>query len=384
MPEHRTPPPGPRFFLLAGEASGDTHGAALIGRLQARFPEAAFSGLGGPKMNAFAPELEDWLDEAAVLGLWEVLKKYGYFRSKMAGTLAALERLQPDVAVLIDYPGFNLRLAKALRQRGYRGKIAYYISPQVWAWKRGRIWEMARTLNLMMCIFPFEKELYEACGLHTVFVGHPLADEFAPLDPQEVPREENLVGLFPGSRSREIEALFPAMVQAAALLHAARPGLRFVTTAINERLASRLSAIAAEHQVAIEVSTGDIHDWMRRCCCAVIASGTATLEAAFLGLPYCLTYRVAWLTAQAARLLMKVPYLGIVNNLAGRELVRELLQEHAAPGPIAAELSRLLDSPAARQTLSADLRTIASTLGTGGAPERAAAAIAELLQSPRH
>lgn len=374
-------PPAPRFFLLAGEASGDTHGAALIGRLRARYPHAAVSGLGGPKMRSLAPDLEDWLDEAAVLGLWEVLKKYGYFKRKMAETIAALERLQPDVTVLIDYPGFNLRLAKALRQRGYRGKIAYYISPQVWAWKRGRIWEMARTLDLMMCIFPFEKELYEACGLHTVFVGHPLADEFGRLDPSELPREENLVGLFPGSRSREIEALFPAMVQAAALLRASRPDLRFVTTAVNERLAARLSAIAAEHQTAIEVSTGDIHDWMRRCSCAVIASGTATLEAAFLGLPYCLTYRVAWLTAQAARLLMKVPYLGIVNNLAGRELVRELLQEQAAPDSIAAELGRLLDSPEARRRLASDLRAVAATLGTGGAPENAAAAIAELLST---
>lgn len=334
-------------------------------------------------MRAEAPELEDWLDEAAVLGLWEVLKKYGYFKRKMDETIAKLERLQPDVAVLIDYPGFNLRLAKALRQRGYRGKIAYYISPQVWAWKRGRIREMSRTLNLMMCIFPFEKELYEACGLPTVFVGHPLADKFASPVPDELPREETLVGLFPGSRSREIEALFPAMVQAAALLRATRPDLRFVTAAVNGRLAARLRAIALEHHVPVEISTGDIHHAMRRCTCAVIASGTATLEAAFLGLPYCLTYRVAWLTAQAARLLMRVPYLGIVNNLAGRELVRELLQKNAAPGTIARELERLLDSPEIRRNLSRDLLAVAASLGTGGAPENAAEAIAGLIPEQR-
>lgn len=379
MSEHPVPNPAPRFFLLAGEASGDTHGAALIARLKERFPMATFHGLGGPKMRALAPDLEDWSDEAAVLGLWEVLKKYGYFRRKMDETIATIGTLRPDVVIPIDYPGFNLRLAKALRQRGFQGKIAYYISPQVWAWKRGRIREMARTLDLMMCIFPFEKELYEASGLSTVFVGHPLADEFSHLEPANVPREENLVGLFPGSRSREIEALFPAMVQAAALLHASRPELRFVTAAVNERLATRLTAIAAEHGASVKVSSGDIHTLMRRCSCAVIASGTATLEAAFLGLPYCLVYRVAWLTALAARVLMKVPYLGIVNNLAGREVVRELLQEDATAEPIARELQRLLDSFEARRALSQELLATAATLGTGGAPENAAKAIAGLL-----
>lgn len=330
-------------------------------------------------MRAEAEEMEDWLDEAAVLGLWEVLKKYGYFRRKMDETIAHLQRLRPDVAVLIDYPGFNLRLAKALRGKGYRGKIAYYISPQVWAWKRGRIREMARTLDLMMCIFPFEKELYESCGLPVVFVGHPLADRFTGQDLLPAKREEDLVGLFPGSRSREIEALFPSMVQAGCLLRATQPHLRFITAAVNPRLAARLDALARDAGLPVEIVTGDIHPIMRRCACAVIASGTATLEAAFLGLPHCLTYKVAWLTAQAARLLMQVPYLGIVNNLAGREVVRELLQQDATAEAMARELQRLLDSPQTRHALSAELLAVTAKLGAGGAPENASQAIAQLL-----
>ena len=149
----------PTFYLISGEVSGDTHGAELISSLRSSLGnqgerEPRFLGLGGPRMRDEAPEITDWLDDAAVLGLWEVAKKYSYFSKKMDETLREILELKPDVVVLIDYPGFNLRLAKALRQKAYKGKIAYYISPQVWAWKRGRIKEMAKTLDLMLCIFP--------------------------------------------------------------------------------------------------------------------------------------------------------------------------------------------------------------------------------------
>ncbi len=369
-----------RVYCVAGEVSGDIHGAELIGSLPEVLGPVDVRGLGGPRMKARAPEVTDWLEDAAVLGLWEVLKKYGWFRERMADTIAALERDRPDVLVLIDYPGFNLRLAKALRQRGYRGKIAYYISPQVWAWKRGRIPEMARTLDLMMCIFPFEKALYEASGLRTEFVGHPLVDELAP-ERRDVTRDPKLVGLFPGSRSREIEALFPAMAGAARILRETHPDLRFVTAAVNNRLADRLRELAETAGVPVEISRGDIHLWMQTCGCAVIASGTATLEAAFFGLPYCLVYKVVWLTAAVARRVIKVPYLGIVNNLAGRAVVEELLQERATPEDIAGTLDMLLTSPERREALSTDLLAVAATLGEGGTHRRAAEAVTALLRT---
>jgi len=197
-----------RVFLIAGEVSGDIHGAELLAALPKHLGEIDVHGLGGPRMKRHAPQLTDWLDDAAVLGLWEVLKKYGYFKAKMDETIAEIERLRPDMTILIDYPGFNLRLAKALRQRGYRGRIAYLISPQVWAWKRGRIKEMARTLDLMMCIFPFEKALYEASGLRTEFVGHPLVDELA-AEKLDVPGTPRSSASFPAAGAGKSKPFFP-------------------------------------------------------------------------------------------------------------------------------------------------------------------------------
>ena len=180
-----------RCFLISGELSGDTHGAALMESLRTLDQgEISFAGLGGPQMRAAAGgnSMINWIDEAAVVGLWEVLKNYGYFKRRFAETLEAVRTFKPDVVVLIDYPGFNLRMAKALREGGYAGKIAYYISPQVWAWNRKRIPVMARLLDLMLCIFPFEKPLYENSGLLTEFAGHPLVDGLS-----QVPRILRLV-----------------------------------------------------------------------------------------------------------------------------------------------------------------------------------------------
>lgn len=365
-------------YLIAGEVSGDMHGAELMESLRELFEDPQFLGLGGPQMRQKGSKMEDWLDEAAVLGVWEVLKKYGYFRTKMNETIADIMGLKPDVLVLIDYPGFNLRLAKALRQQGYKGKIAYYISPQVWAWKRGRIKEMGRTLDLMICIFPFEKELYEESGLRTEFAGHPLIDELAHKRVNLV-RDENLIGLFPGSRSREVEALYPTMAAAAHLLSRKNPDLRFVSAAVNDNLASRMQEIAQEAGAdEIEITTGNVHVLMQTVSCAAIASGTATLEAAYFRLPYVLVYKVAWLTAMIARVVMKVKYLGIVNNLANQEVVRELLQEDFTPQKLADELSVLVHSPEEREALQSKLDEVILKLGEGGAHERAAQAIHQL------
>jgi len=370
-----------RIFLMSGEVSGDTHAVELMHSLGKLTP-CEFSGLGGPRMNAIAPGVEDWLDEAAVLGIAEVLKKYGYFKAKMDHAIHTILVEKPDLVVLVDYPGFNLRLAKALRKEGYLGRIAYYISPQVWAWKRGRIKEMGRTLDLMLCIFPFEKALYEDSGLRTEFAGHPLIDELAPKR-IEAPREENLVGLFPGSRSREIEALFPGMAAAAKLLLETRPELRFVSAAVNETLAHRLREIAADAGLPeIAVSTGNMHNLMQRVSCAAIASGTATLEAAYFGLPYVLVYKVAPVTAWIARRVMKVPYLGIVNNLAGRLVVKELLQENFTPDSLAEELGRMIDIPEVRAGLQRQLAEVVAQLGSGGAHETAARHLKQLLDEP--
>lgn len=365
------------LFFVAGEISGDTHGAALMDAL--RHEGSWFStGLGGPEMREQATELEDWLDEAAVLGLWEVLKKYGYFQRKMDETVARIQTMIPDGVVLIDYPGFNLRLAARLRRDGYSGKLIYYISPQVWAWKKGRIKTMAQLLDLMICIFPFEKALYEKSGLRAIFAGHPLVDTMAEARKNGVIREEHLVALLPGSREREIAALFPAMLDAACLLRDGDAKLRFSTTGATPPLTEKLRGMVAAAGLAEAFSVGEesSHRIMQRATVGAVASGTATLEAACLGLPYCLVYRVAWLTALVARRVLKIEFLGIVNVLAKRFVVKELLQEQVTGELIAAELRGLLENREKRAALQTELASVVVQLGEGGAHRRAALAVA--------
>lgn len=376
-----------KLFVVAGEVSGDTHGAGLMRCLlfdsdsKGVGAASAFevSGLGGPEMAGISSGIENWLDEAAVLGLWEVLGKYRYFRRKMGETVARIAGINPDGVVLIDYPGFNLRLAARLRREGYGGKLVYYISPQVWAWKKGRISHMARLLDLMICIFPFEKGLYENSGLKTVFAGHPLVDKLGSEQAGE-PRDGKLVALLPGSREREIDALFPAMIGAARRLSAGQSDLRFAAAAPSEKLAIRMRGIAEEGGLgSIEIEPGGAHRLMRTAVAGVVASGTATLEAAVFGLPYCLVYRVAWPTYLAGRMLINVDFLGIVNILAGKGVVKELLQGDACADRIFEELEGLVNDEGKRTALEGQLAAVVGRLGTGRAYQNAAQAVVDEL-----
>ncbi|MFN0128836.1 MAG: lipid-A-disaccharide synthase [Verrucomicrobiales bacterium] len=366
-----------RLFVIAGETSGDTHGAGVFGELRARHPSLEIHGLGGPRLRALAGDsLEDWVADAAVLGAWEVIKHYGFFRRKFHDALRRIESLRPDAVVLIDYPGFNLRLAQKLQRLRPGLKIIYYISPQVWAWHRSRIPKMARWLDLMICLFPFEAPLYSASGLRTEFGGHPLTDYLAAKRTVH-PRAPDLVALLPGSREREIAALWPAMLDAADRLRATHPHLRFATAAVNQRLADRLRTLAGPFPV--DIGLGNAPDLMQRAAAGLVASGTATLEAAYFGLPHALVYKVAWLTYEIGRRVITVPHLGIVNILAGRTVVREFIQHAATPDAMAAELARLLDDPEATATLRREMADVVATLGSGGAYARSATLIEQAL-----
>jgi lipid-A-disaccharide synthase len=373
-----------KLYFVAGEMSGDTHGAAVMTAMRATLGEVAFGGVGGPKMAGIpgAEGMEDWLEEAAVLGVWEVLKKYGYFRREFRRVLDEIEAWQPEAVILIDYPGFNLRLAKALRAKRPGLKIIYYISPQVWAWNRGRVGEMARMLDLMICIFPFEEPLYESSGLRTIFAGHPMVDALTP-EKGRYEREEGLVGLFPGSRRREVDKHFEVLLEAAARVRDERPGTRFVAAAANDSLRREMERMREGSSLSeeeCEVVPGRTHELMQRATCAAIASGTATLEASFFELPYCLIYRVAWPTWLAGKMLVKVEHLGMANILAGREVVPEFIQGRLTPGHVADELLRLLNSSEARERVTRDLREVIGNLGGAGAHERAADAILSELE----
>lgn len=370
------------LHIIAGEISGDTHAAGLIRELLAMRPEVKFTGLGGHQMReAAGPGIDDWVEKAGVVGLWEVLKMYSYFKGKMTATTEQILRERPSAVVLVDYPGFNLRLAKALRLGGYSGKLIYYISPQVWAWKKGRVKTMAKVLDLMICIFPFEKEFYEKSGLPTVFGGHPMVDRVHSLR-RDWKREPGLVGWFPGSRLNEVRRLFPVMLQASLAIRLQVPTARFAASAANEQLAQTMRKMAddaglPEAKGWIEV--GSVYDLMQRCQTGAVASGTATLEAACFGLPYALVYQVNALTYVAAKLVVRIKKIGIVNILAKRDVVRELVQSELTSDKLAAEMVSLLTDHNRRSNLERDLAEVVAMLGEAGAYRRAAHELAREL-----
>src|SRR6266481_6266857 len=403
------------LYFVAGEASGDNHGAELMRSLRQCDADLNFLGRGGPQMKAIAGEqFVNWIDDAAIVGLWEVIKNYGFFREKFRETLAEIEKSKPDAVVLIDYPGFNLRLARALRRNpgsepvrpadvapddsasnmpaGHTDektsvfrrkivKIIYYISPQVWAWHRGRIKKMARFLDLMLCIFPFEAELYNRSGLRTVFVGHPMVERLRARK-LDIERDPNLIGLFPGSRRREVRKIFPILIETAHELHKQRANLRFEVAAASEALANEISDTLADAHVReglFRVITDETAATMQRASLGIVASGSATLEAAYFRLAYALIYKVAWPTYLAARLVVNVKYLGMPNVLANKEVVPEFIQHRAKANTIVKAVLRLINDPGARDRMISEFDQIVAKLGEGGASEKAARAILEEL-----
>ena len=278
--------------------------------------------------------------------------------------------------MLIDYPGFNLRLARALHRQRLTRKLIYYVSPQVWAWNRGRIKEMAHYLDLMLCIFPFEAELYIKSGLRTKFVGHPMIDRLR-VQKIDIERDPNLVGLFPGSRRREVDKIFPILLETANQLRQMKPNLRFEVSAASAELAGEIERL--QDRQALKVKVGDAAGLMQRAFAGIVASGSATLEAAYFRLPFALVYKVSWATYLAGRLVVNVKYLGMPNVLADREVVPEFIQHNATPRALAKATARLIDDQAARAKMISDFDAIIGSLGEGGASMQAARAIVDEL-----
>ena len=368
------------IYFVAGEASADNHAAALMCSLRELDADLQFIGRGGPQMRKIAgKQFKDWIDDAAVLGLWEVIRKYGYFREQFHETLNEIHESKPDAIVLIDYPGFNLRLARALRKQSPRQKIIYYISPQVWAWNRGRIKKMGRLLDLMLCIFPFEADLYNKSGLRAVFVGHPMIER---LRARKIgtERDRNLIGLFPGSRMREVRKIFPVMLESVPELQKQNRNMRFEIAAASEELAREMREMLTRHgqgQQGIQIKVGETAGLMQRAFAGIVASGSATLEAAYFRLPFVLIYKVTWPTYLAARLVVSVKYLGMPNVLADREVVPEFIQHRARPDAIVKAVRRLIEQTDARNRMISEFDRIVGKLGEGGASDQAARAIIE-------
>ena len=285
--------------------------------------------------------------ELGIVGIAEVFKKIPFFLGLLKRLSKKAKEERPDAVVLIDYPGFNLRFAERLHDSGIR--VVYYISPQVWAWKKGRIPKIARNVDRMLCIFPFEPKVYDGTGLDVEFVGHPLLEILKPYrEKTGKERDDKLVLLLPGSRSTELKALVGALVDTATLLLEKDPSLHFAMPLPRERTKTVAQSLIDGMDVpkktldAIEISVGNTRELMTRASCGIAASGTVTVEAAILGLPLVVTYKVNWLSYQIAKRLVKLPYITIANLVTGRGVYEELLQYDAVPQKLADALARIL------------------------------------------
>jgi lipid-A-disaccharide synthase len=377
------------LLIVAGEASGDLHGARLLAELRRLLPGVRAFGMGGGELRAAGLEAVADSAEVAVVGIFEVARVLPRIRQVFAALLAEVDRRRPRAALLIDFPDFNLRLARQLARRGIA--VIYYISPQVWAWRRGRVRTIARRVDRMLVLFAFEVDFYRRSGVPAVHVGHPLVDEVPQLpsawDRPLAPGEPLRLALLPGSRRGEIEALLPVMLAAAdrlarelplALTLIRAPGIPEAALArhVDDFLKRRGPGGGA---LPVRMVSDDRFGAIADSHLALCASGTATLEVGLLGTPMIVLYRLAWWTYVLARLLVRLPNFAMVNLVLGREVVPELLQGEAEPERIAAEASRLLADGGARARVRAALAELRPRLGEGGASARAARQVAEVL-----
>jgi lipid-A-disaccharide synthase len=370
-----------RLYFVAGESSGDMHGAALIRALRAATSEVHCEGLGGRGMQAAGMDLHHDLAGDGIMGFTEVVKHFLPIRRLFLEVVERLRQNPPDALVLIDYPGFNIRLAKAAQRLGI--PVIYYISPQIWAWKKKRLYTLARYVSLMLVIFPFEESLYTKVGLPCRYVGHPLIEEIAERGEGEAGDGGEggmVIGLLPGSRAQEIERLLGPMLETARGIRAQYPEARFMTPVVNERRAALVRSLAGEFP--LEVRVEGMHEVLLAARFCLVASGTATLETALYGVPFAIVYRVSPVTFWLAKRIVDIEHIGIVNILAGRRVVPEFIQHdaHAAQLlPVALEL--ITDTPA-REQMQNDLRAVREMLGAGGASACAAHEILTFIQEP--
>lgn len=377
----------PQILVVTGEASGDAHAAELVAALQARRPDLRFFGMGGSKLAARGVELLYGAHEVSVMGITEVLPKIPRILQVLRGIAAAAAERRPTCAILVDIPDFNLRLAKKLKALGV--PVAYYVSPMIWAWRRGRVKTIRRRVDRMLCILPFEEAFYRDSGVDARYVGSPVVEQVpAPASAAEFRQRLGLsveaptLALLPGSRMSEIRRLLPDMVGAAKQLATERPGLQIVVpvapTIPREEIVSRFEGSGLSPRLV----DGRAPEAVGASDAAIVASGTAVLEAGLMQRPLVVVYRVSLLTYWVGRMMLKVAHVALVNLLANRRLVPELLQGDMKPERIAAEIRRVWEPGPPREEMLRGLEEVRGRLGGPGAAERAAEAVLELLPPP--
>jgi len=366
-----------RIFLSAGEASGDLHGSSLVRAIKSKNPAASISCLGGPLLQQSGAELLVDSRDLAVVGLFEVLRHSKTIYRAWRKIKAYLTEQRPHIVILIDFPDFNFLIARLARRLGCR--VFYYISPQVWAWRSGRVHSLKRLVDHMAVILPFESRFYEQFGMKVSYVGHPLLDV---LGEQPAGRSERfrwgtdrcgaVVGLLPGSRYSEIRAMLPLLLQAAALMHGEMPDISFMLPVAVSLDRSIIESEVTDWELPIKVTSGDTYEVIRACDLILTVSGTVTLEAAILGTPMIILYRVSPLTYYAGRHLIQVKQVGLPNLIAGRPVVPELLQKDAQAERLASEALALLKQPQLLARQRRDLSAIKGQLGAPGVADRVA------------
>lgn len=372
-------------MIVAGEASGDLHAANLVKAIKQLNPRVQFFGLGGELMQKEGVDLYCDITRFAVVGFFEVIKNLPKFKSIFAGILEKTKNLRPDLAILVDYPGFNLRLAKELKKQNI--PIIYYISPQVWAWGEGRINTIKKLIDRMIVVFKFEEELYVKNDIPVSFVGHPLLDivkpdisreelfKFVGFDPKET-----TIALLPGSREKEVKTLLPVMLKTADLINKKIENCQFLlikAATVKEILFKK--RLSYYNNLKIKTLSGVPYAGIAASDFAIVASGTATLETAILGIPLVILYKVSFLTWACLRSLIKIPYIGLVNVVKKEKIIEEFIQYNAKPQRIAEYIVDTITNKNKFAAIKQNLSSCVGMLGEKGASLRAAEVIIDFL-----
>lgn len=360
-----------KLAIVAGEASGDLHASEVVRELKKLDSALTTFGIGGDFLAREGMKLLHHAREMAIIGLFNVLRNIRFFKAVMRDLMDAIERERPDAVMLVDYPGFNMRAAKRIKALGI--PVVYYISPQIWAWHQSRVRDIAKTVDRMIVIFPFEEDFYRKHHVPVTYVGHPLIEQV--IGVKRAARREGVtrIALLPGSRKQEVKALLPAMLDSVEVLRRGGPIEPYIVQAPTIELAE-LEAFVKEKGANVPILPHDRGEGIAAADVALSSSGTATLECAILGTPVVVMYRLSRMTHWLGRRLVRVPHFSLVNIIAGKEVVPELLQHDVNGERIAAEARKLLE-PEYNRWVRDELATVRTKLGEPGASRRAAEAI---------